>query len=475
MKSVCAKSSASLLIVPALLMIAGCGGAPERALPEMNIDMPEEWTVPAGGDYPSAIWWDEFADPGLDSVVAEALRSNFNLAAAVARLDQAAAAAKIAGADLYPQLNATGRGARQRNNLIGIPIPVAGGGVLTTYSNSFGVSLESQWEVDLWGRIRSGKSAAAAAYQASRADLAAARLSIAVQAAKAWFALQEATLQVELAEETVASYRRSNDRLRRRYEQGLRSSLDYRLSISNLAASEALLEMRLQGLDVAKRQLEVLLGRYPGGAIESVGELPRLTGGVPGGLPSDLLIRRPDLVAAERRLAASEKRHGESKRALLPRITLTASGGTLSEELGDILSGDFKVWSIAAGLFQPLFQGGRLRANVSRSGAVADEALAAYVGSVLLAFAEVESSLFAESALARREAHLATAAGEAESAWKLAERQYDSGLADYITLLETQRRSLNAKSELITVRRSRLDARTNLYLALGGGFEMDDQ
>ncbi len=471
-KSWCATS---MLILTVGLFAAGCGGAPDRAIPEMNIDMPAHWTMPAGNNYPPADWWTEFAEASLDSVIAEALRHNYNLAAAAARLDQAAAEAKIAGSEIYPQLNATGRGSRSRNNLIGIPIPVPGGGLITTHTNSFGVSLESQWEVDLWGRVRSGKSAAAASYQASRADLEGARLSIAAQAAKGWFALQEATLQVELAEETVASYRKSNKRLKRRYEQGLRSSLDFRLSISNLAASEALLEMRRQMLDGARRQLEVLLGRYPGGAMEGGAELPHLTGGVPGGLPGDLLVRRPDLVAAERRLAATEKLHGQSKRALLPRITLTASGGTLSEEVGDMLSGDFKVWSIAAGLVQPIFQGGKLRANVSRTGAVADQALAAYVGSILIAFAEVETSLYAEEALARREALLAIAAGEAEGARNLAERQYDSGLVDYITLLETQRRSLTAKSDLIAVRRSRLDARTNLYLALGGGFEMNDQ
>jgi NodT family efflux transporter outer membrane factor (OMF) lipoprotein len=217
-----------------------------------------------------------------------------------------------------------------------------------------------------------------------------------------------------------------------------------------------------------------LLGRYPAASIEAGAGLPQITTGVPAGLPGTLLIRRPDLFAAERRYAAAEKRVSEARRAFFPSITLTASGGTLSQQLEDLVDGDFSVWSIAAGVTQPIFQGGRLRANLALSHSVSDQALAEYASALLRAFGETESAFVAERVLANRETHSVEAAEQALAARRVAERQYQTGLIDYITVLETQRGALNSQSELISVRRQRLDARVNLYLALGGGFELNE-
>ncbi len=475
--------SCVLLLAVALLVVTGCGGPPKRALPRIDVDLPDGWTAaapdsadvlsPPAGERDETEWWNEFDDPLLHDVIREALENNSTLAVAEGRVDQAAAEARIAGADLYPQINAGVDGSRRRNNLIGIPIP-GFNDVITVYSNSFGASLESLWEIDLWGRVRSAKSAAGASFQASRADLAAARLSVAAQCAKVWYAVREATLQADLAEETVESFRHSVERLRRRYESGLVTSLDLRRSESNLASAEALLESRRVQLDSAKRQLEILLGRYPAGTIESAGDLPVPRGAVPAMLPADLLTRRPDLAAAERRFAAAGKSHGEAKRSLLPRISLTGSGGTLSEEVGDLLDGNFQVWSIAAGIVQPIFQGGRLMANVSRTAALEDQALAGYVNAALVAFGEVESSLFADRALAREEERIGAAADEAEASSRLAESQYDAGLIELPAFLEAERSALKARGDLAAVRRARLDARINLHVALGGGFDMNE-
>ena len=181
---------------------------------------------------------------------------------------QAAALARITGADKWPQLSASFKGARQKNIIVGIPIP----GDKVIHNNSFGVSLDALWEIDLWGRINKAETAALAGVEASWADLSGARLSIAAQTAKAWFAVTEAGQQAELAEQAVESFRTSADYVRRRYQQGVRSSLDVRLALANLAAAEALLELRREQLDRAKRQLEILLGRYPAAAIEAPAE-----------------------------------------------------------------------------------------------------------------------------------------------------------------------------------------------------------
>jgi multidrug efflux system outer membrane protein len=461
-----------------LLVLAGCASAPERKPPDIDITAPAAWT---GGDMAAATvepadirWWQEFKDSGLNQLVDEALRNNYNLKAAAARVDQAEAITRMSTADLLPNAAAGFRASRQRQNLIGIPIP-GSGGIITTRSTSYGVSLDVSWEVDLWSRLRKGQSASAAELEAGWADLAALRLSVASQTAKAWFAVIEARLQLELAEETVDNYRTSADFVRDRYEQGTKSSLDLRLALANLAGAEALLELRKEILSGVTRQLEILLGRYPAAKQVAASDLPALPGNIPGGLPSTLLIRRPDLIAAERRFAAAEARVSQARRAFFPRISLTSSGGTLSNQLEDLTSGDFSVWSIAAGITQPIFQGGRLRASLAQSHAVSDQALANYAMALLNAFGEVEAAFSAEQTASRRETFLLEATHQSEAARRLAELQYTSGLVDYITVLETQRRALTSQSEYISVRRERLDARVNLHLALGGGFELSKE
>jgi NodT family efflux transporter outer membrane factor (OMF) lipoprotein len=464
-----------LIILPAVSGLLGCASAPERQTPDIAVSIPSYWAAADSTAYDAipgdTEWWHDFDDARLDALVRESLEQNYNIKAAIARVDQAAAAARIAGADLLPMASAGFQASRRRQNIFGIPIPGTGG-VITTRTTSYGVSLDTNWELDLWGRIRKGQSAAAAEVEAGWAELASLRLSIASQTVKAWFALVEAGQQVELAEQTVKSYRTSAEYVRARYEEGVRSSLDVRLALANLAGAEALLELRRTILDQTTRQLEILLGRYPGSKITADSVLPKVPRTVPGGLPSDLLIRRPDLLAAERRFAAAEARVSEARRAFFPRLTLTASGGTSSQQLADLTNGDFSVWSIAAGLVQPIFQGGRLIANLSLSNAVSDQALAQYANAILTAFGEVESALFAEQALARRESFLEEATHQSEAARLLAERQYSTGLVDYIIVLETQRRALTSRSEYISIKRERLDARVNLHLALGGGFEL---
>ena len=365
---------ASALLVPLL----GCVAAPERREPLTEIDLPEVWTAAETEPLPTRDgWWNEFGDPALDALVAVALEENRDLRAAAARVDRAEAEARIAGADLRPQASAGLTASRQKQNFIGLPIPGQEGVLSTTYTR-YGLSLDISWEVDLWGRLRAGARAAAAELQATDADLSGARLSIAGQTAKAWFAVLHAGQQVELARDSVAGFRDLSEEVRSRYEKGLRPPVELRLALSNLAGAEALLARRLDELDRATRQLELLLGRYPAGSLlehHDAGKLPPLPAPVPAGLPADLVARRPDLVAAERRLAAADQRLLQAHRSLYPRLTLTGSGGSASEELGDLLDGDFGVWSLAGGLLQPIFQGGRLRANVDRADAVEREIL----------------------------------------------------------------------------------------------------
>ncbi len=455
------------LLALLVVILGGCGSAPPVEIPDTTPEMPPEWTAADSSSAPTE-WWDSFDDDRLEEVVAEALRQNPDLTAAAARLDAAAAQARIAGADLWPQVSAGAGGTEQELTAAFLP------GAPKIRSSSYGVSLDIAWEVDLWGRLANQKSAVAADFQAAAADYHGARLSLAGQTIKAWFAVVEATRQAELARQTVASYERTIRNVRSRYETGVRPAVDLRLALVEQAKAQAFLELRLQLLDRSLRQLEVLLGRYPAAAVEVDGDLTPPPRNVPAGLPADLLVRRPDLIAAERRLAAANRRTKSSQRALLPRLSLTASGGTSSNQLGDLLDGDFSVWSLVGNLVQPIFQGGRLRAQVDLSEAFEDQELANWVGLVLGACAEVENALESERALAAREAALTEAATQARAAHDLAQSRYQSGLDDVITLLTAQRSAVTAETSLLEVRRLRLDSRVDLHLALGGSLESED-
>ncbi|GMR23371.1 MAG: efflux transporter outer membrane subunit [Acidobacteriota bacterium] len=461
-------------LLPLLLLsfIAGCVKAPPVETPELPLQAPAVWTT--GEEVSSELdpeWWRTFGDEKLNSVVAEALETNYDLAIAAARLEQAAADAKVAAADLYPQVHANLNGSRLKQNFVGFPIPGGEGKVLSSLSTGFGLNVEVSWEVDLWGRISAQARASLASYQATAADLDGARLSIAGQTVKSWFAVAEAVEQLRLAEATLTSYQESTYQVRERYEAGIRPSLDYRLSLANLAAAEANLFNRRQQLDLAQRQLEVLLGRYPGADIQAPVALGVTPPEIPAGLPAELVARRPDLAAAERRLAASGELVSVARRARYPSISLTTAGGTVTGALTDLLDGNFTVWSLVGNLVQPIFEGGRIRANIERADAGEDEGLAAYINAVLTAYLEVERALAAEEFLADRETALAEASGQSIAAERLADDRYRSGLEDYVTVLESQRRSFDAESALISVRRVRLDNRVDLYLSLGGGFD----
>ena len=463
-------------LVLAMVAVLAAACASRTPVPgPVDFEVPPQWsTGHADQAQPPESWWDEFGDETLSDLIAEALAHNRDLQAAAARVAAAAAAARIEGAKRLPAIAASGDGSRQRRNFVGFPDFTGSGRGPTTFSttsNQFGVSLDVSWELDLWGRLAAAHRAARAELRAGEADLAGARLSLAAQTAKAWFAMLEANRQLHLARSTEASYRTSLERVAERYRRGVRPALDVRLARAELADARALVAARKRQFDAARRQLEVLLGRYPAAEISGAAPLPMLTAAeAPAGLPAELLSRRPDLVAAAHRLDASGARVRQAQASLLPRIALTSSRGRVSDALSDLTSGDFGVWALAANLTQPIFEGGRLRAGVDLARAQQREARAAYVQTALRAYAEVESLLVAEQTERARERELKQAAAEAEAAWKLATDRYASGLDDFISVLTAERNALSARSRYFSARRERLDTRVDLYLALGGGF-----
>ena len=465
----------ALFVLGSLVLISGCSRPLQRPERTFTVAAPKVWQ--GGATLPlseGTDWWAYFGDGGLDNAVTRALTFNHDLRAAAARVAAAEAEARMAGAALRPSADLSLNRGRQRQNFVGLPIPGREGSVLSTTFGSAGVSLGIAWEPDVWGRLSSGKLLAVATTQARRADLIAARLSLTGQVAKAWFAAIEARRQVGLARASLKSYETSAERVRARFERGLRPSLDLRLALTEILRAEALLQQWQEQSRRAVRQLEILLGDYPEGEHALAEDLPRVPEAVPAGLPSELVHRRPDLVAAERELLAADARIQQSRAELRPRFSLTTAGGTASSSLTDLLDGNFLAWSLLSGLTQPIYNRGRLKTAVQRDEARAREVAALYEGAMLRAYAEVESALAAESLLASREKALEAATRQSLGARDEAERRYRAGLAGIITLLSSQRTALDSESQWLTVRRLRLDNRVDLHLALGGGFAVDD-
>lgn len=467
----------TILILFLTILMMSCATAPPRQGLQIEKSLPDTWTaqdgVLADTSLINAQWWTAFKSPQLNQLVEEAFQKNLSLKMAAANLDAASEQAKIAGASLAPSLSGGFNGARNKQNFIGLPIPGMGDEILTSTSTNLGVSMNLSWELDLWGRLSAERSRAGATFQAVQADYMGAQLSLAAQVTKAWIAALTARRQLDLSQATVKNWKLASEQVYKRYISGLAGSIEYRLSLSSLNAAKAVNSQRQMQYDSTKRQLELLLARYPSASIDLSGDLPDVQNSIPAGLPAELISRRPDLASAERRLASSLMGVKVAKRSLYPQISLTSSTGTSSNELADLTNPDFSVFSIAGNILQPLFQGGRLRANVRLTEAQAKIAAADYEQSVLKALAEVEAALSNEEHLEANEEALKEASEQGKAARILAEEQYASGISTFLTMLEAERQAFDTESRLLDAKQARLNGRIDLILALGGGFEWE--
>ncbi|MFU8892108.1 MAG: efflux transporter outer membrane subunit [Luteolibacter sp.] len=467
------KRTSNLLV---LFLIMGCvPSLLENRIDEAGIDPPVAWhATRAGKKGVDRDWLRKTGGRDLTKLVGEALDANPDLRAAAARVERASAEARIAGAGRMPTLDAGTVAGRSEQKFLGFPFGGGGGGVPGSLTNNFGVSLNAAWELDVWGRMRAGQRAAIADLQAQAADYQSARVSLAAQVAKAWLALAEANEQTALAREALQARRILSEAVRERFERAITedggSAAQVRLTESEVAAGEAALVERRQERDRAIRQLEILLGRYPSGKSIDTAKLPNMPGTAPAGLPSELLMRRPDILAAERRLAAEGGRKRQAQLARFPSLQLTGSMGTTTDSLGNILKSDFGVWSIGGSLTQPVFQGGRIAGEIDKSAALERAAAADLQRVVLNAFGEVEQALAAEVFLREREAAIARAAKLAADAAQRADEEFSAGTGDVLTLIETRSLQIETASRLAAIRRLRLDQRIDLHLALGGDF-----
>lgn len=445
------------MLFSCLVALAGCNHKPLEVNEPLTLSVPQQWTAESGIPVSHA-WLADFTDPQLEALVREALSGNLQLQAGLARLDQAVAIARINGADRWPTIT-VGGSAQRFTSLMN-----------RRAADSFSLNGTVSWEADLWGRVRAQVRLAESDLLAAEYDLEALRISVAGFVAQAWFSAIEARNQEQLSLETVESFEANLLTVEERFRRGLSPALDLRLTRANVESARATYKIQQRLADSAVRSLEALLGRYPSADLQANTDLPLIKAPIPAGVPADLLARRPDVLSSYQRLVSADAGWIESKRALLPTINLTGQYGWTSNELDNLLKDGFDVWSLLGGVTAPIFQGGRLRANVDRNEAARTEAVANYQNTVLTAFREVEAGLAGEQFLKQQLDAVTASAEESIGAQELAEERYERGLVDIVTVLEAQRRAFNAKSNVIQVQAALLQNRLALYLALGGGF-----
>lgn len=435
-------------------------GLVHQVMPASLAPPPALWAAPrsASSAAPGQVtdgWLRAFAAPGLEELVWEALRYNVDLQIASARLEQAAGYARLAGAAVMPQVNIAARGSQGGGDADGL----------------VGLRVAASWELDLWGRVRYGRAAAEADYASATYDLRYARESLAALVVKSWFLAVEARQQRDLALEMI----RASERLLALANDRARVGLGDDLEIAQAEASLASARDTDRKLDTAAQQairaLELLIGRYPKAELEVPAQFIAMPGPVPIGLPSELMERRPDVAAAERRVAAAFDRVGEAKAARLPRLSLTANVSTVSSELFVLQNSDNPVYAVAGNLLAPIFDGGGLVIQVEIRTAEQKEALARYAQVCARAFGEVESALAEEFSAEARAAFLARAIAENERALAIAETRYRIGSADLRAVEQQKLAVAAARAQRLRVEAERRVQRVNVHLALGGNFE----
>ncbi len=457
----------SLFAVAAATMLAGCMVGPDYVRPTA----PEApafkeaagWKVGEPRDLaPKGAWWDAFGDPELDALAREVEVNNQSVQVVAARVREAQAAVSVARAPLFPTLDANASAVRRSQS------GTAGG---ASVSNNYNAALEAGWELDLWGRIRRGVEASTATAQASAADLAGATLAAQALLAQDYLLLRVQDAEIALLKSTVAAYETSLTLTKNQYAAGVVARGDVAQAEAQLAATKA----QLLDAGVARAQLEhaiaVLVGKPPAQVSIAPRQFAPVFPQIPVALPSELLERRPDIAAAERRTAAANAEIGVAQAAFFPSLSLSAVGGVQSSALGDLLTLPARYWALGPALVsQVIFDAGLRQAQKEQAIAVWDETVASYRSTVLGGFQEVEDNLAALSILEREAAVQDEAVKAARESVTIATNQYKAGTANYLAVVVLQTAALNIERTALGILGRRLASSVALIKALGGGW-----
>ena len=446
-----------------LLLVSGCTLTPDYERPAL--DIPEFYIQPAdgGASIANLEWWSLFQDAQLQYLIRTALEENKDLRASLQRIREARALLTFTRADQYPFIDGSGSVSRDRPSKILFPG--------SDTSNNYSLSVDLSFEVDLWGKLSRATEAAEADLLATEASYRNVTISLVSNVASVYFLLRDLDARLHIARETVKSRSESLQIIQARFDKGTVPELDVNQAQIELAIAEAAVSVFERESVQAENALQFLLGRNPGAVQRGLPlEQQVLPSDIPVGLPSELLQRRPDLVAAEERLRAETARIGVAEALRYPSIGLTGSLGLASDDFSDLTDSDARTWSVGGGLFAPLFNSGKLKAQAEGQRARTEQVMAAYESTLLRAFREVEDALVAiHTYHAENEARQRQATA-ARNAARLSRARYDGGVVDYLEVLDSERSLFTAELEDSVTRRQYLNAIVELYKALGGGW-----
>jgi len=455
----------------AVLILNGCSLQPvvgqDYRLP--GLSLPAFWSTPAAPDAAPAPelarWWQQLNDPLLDHLIDEALAGSVDLKLAQSRLQQARASREQAVSGLFPSLTASTGASRNKSATAISALPTR-----TLYDAGF----DASWEIDLFGGTRRGVEAATAELAASEASLNNVLVSLLAEVAQNYVELRAFQHRLAIARDNLASQSETLQITEWRNQAGLAASSDVEQARTSREQTRASIPDLEIGRAAAENRLAVLLGKNPGalhGELAEVKEFPPVPASVGAGIPADVLRQRPDLIVAERTLAAETARLGQKQAQRFPSLNLGGSFGWQAYSFGALGGSDTLMRAISGTLAATLFDGGRLRSAINIQSAVQEQALLSYQGSVLGALEEIENALTAYAASRERLEARQAAAEAARNAASLARNLYQSGLADFQKVLETERTRLSAEDSLATAQASRLTSLITLYKALGGGWQ----
>jgi NodT family efflux transporter outer membrane factor (OMF) lipoprotein len=461
---------AMMMTLGLIFPLAGCVLGGEK--PEPGIDIPQAYDggprkeAVAEAAVPPLDWWRKFHSRELTDLIEQARAANLDIAAAVARIVQADAQSRIAGAALLPSVEHDSSATRSRSSR-------TLGGTLTPPNdhNTFSATLTASYEIDFWGKNRAAQRAAEETAVASRYDRAVVGLTTVVSTANAYFQMLAAQDRLQVARDNITAATRVLKLIQERAKAGTASDLEISEQQSLVNTQRASVPPLEQTLKQNRNALAVLIARSPervrvrGGSLRAIA-FPHVT----PGLPSELLTQRPDIREAEAQLAAANANVYNARAQLLPSITLTGEGGYESAMLRTLFRPESELYTITAGLTQPIFEGGRLLGNVDYQKGIQDELLQNYRKAVISGFSDVENALDAIRQTARRERLQGDVVTSSRRAFDISEQRLRQGTIDLVTVLQTQETLFQAQDSLVQYRLAHLMAIVSLYQALGGGW-----
>ena len=459
-----------------LALAAGCTVGPRYSRPAAPAPSPDAWkTQPPWqqaapkDSIPKGVWWQVFNDPTLDAYEQQLLQANQSLVAARDRLDQARALASVATAGLFPQLSVDPNAVRERGSG-NRPLNGFVQSIRPYTQNVFAVPFSLSYEADLFGRVRRNVEAANASLQSTAADLQNVQLVLTAELAADYFTLRELDAEFEVVQESVGYQRKGLDLLNRRHEGGVASGLEVAQQAALLDSTISQLALVQQSRAQFEHAIAVLVGQ-PASSLNVLGApLHATPPPVPLGVPSDVLERRPDIATAERQMAYQNAQVGIARAAFYPHITLSGSGGLQSKDLSKLFNAPSFFWSLGADAFEPIFQGGRNRANLAAARAAYDQSVANYRQSVLTAFQQVEDGISNLSTLSQALATQGAAVEDARRALAIANNRYVGGVTTYLDVINAQTTLLASERLETQLLGQQMVSSVYLVKALGGSW-----